>query len=99
MFFESLPKNKEIGSAMCRARNGRILPGKFASGNLESVDVDLTTCPPNTILDGVWHTHPMGLAQPSKEDYDQARHFGIKKLCITATRPNQADETRCFRVK
>ena len=101
MFFNGqwkLPTNKEVGSAMCRTQAGKVIPGKLTSGSLHSVDVELT-CPPNTQLDGVWHTHPMGLAQPSEQDYEQARKFGVKKLCVTSTAPHQKDQTRCYRIQ
>ena len=101
MFFSGdwkLPTDKEIGSAICKTRDGKLVPGQFSSGSMNHVDVDLT-CPANTVLNGVFHTHPMGLAQPSKQDYSQARKFGIKKLCITATHPDKKNETRCFKVR
>ena len=100
MFFNNmkLPTNKEVGSSICRTKAGGVVPGKMTSGSMTHGDVELN-CPPNTSFDGVWHTHPMGMAQPSEQDYEQARRHGIKKLCITSTSPGVEDQTRCFRIR
>jgi proteasome lid subunit RPN8/RPN11 len=94
----NLPKNKEVGSSICRTKAGKLVPGKMASGSMTHVDVELT-CPPNTQFEGVWHTHPMGLAQPSEQDYEQARKLGVKKLCVTSTGHGVPDETRCYSIR
>ena len=83
---------REIGFALCRARDGRLVPGPVAVGTPWSVEVPLS-CPPGTRLEGIFHTHPGGVPHPSPQDVRSALQAGVRVLCIDAD-----GVMRCWRV-
>ena len=83
---------REIGFTICRRTGGSLTRGPVASGTRTAVNIPLV-CPPGSSVEGLWHTHPGGVAFPSSADLKSARRFGAKVLCITSD-----VETRCFKL-
>ena len=82
----------EVGAAICRLPSGGIVFGPKAEGTPMSVSVPIQ-CPPGSSFAGIWHTHPGGVAVPSKQDLRSGRSVGAKRLCITVP---ETGETRCY---
>lgn len=87
----NLGKN-EIGFAICRTPGGELVNGPVNTGTPMSVDIPVS-CPPGTRLEGLHHTHPGGIAFPSKTDIRLAVRLGIKNMCIS-----DDSRTDCFRI-
>lgn len=90
-----LPRDREVGFAICRDRAGGFVPGPLAEGHVQGVSIPLV-CPADTVLEGTWHTHPTaggGLLEPSPQDLAMQRKHGLKRLCITVPETGQ---TRCW---
>lgn len=86
---QGLPKN-EFGFSLCRDGNGKLVAGPVAHGGPFSVNVPLQ-CPANSRFEGLFHTHPGGVAFPSPTDIRNGRDAGAKFLCV------QNDEhMQCF---
>ena len=88
---QRLPMNNEVGAMLCRGSDGRTVMGPRARGSHDHVNVPYQ-CPSGSEPVGVWHTHPHGIAEPSADDIRAARHFGLKRLCVTVP---QTGETNC----
>lgn len=87
-----LSKTKEVGAVICKIGNRRYL-GPIKKGKDKwGVDVPLN-CGSGTV-EGVWHTHPGGVAEPSDPDWDQAKQYNLKTMCITAV----PGKTKCYNV-
>ena len=87
----NLPKN-EFGFAVCQYSDGQLTHGPVMTGTPNSVQVPLT-CPPNTKLKSIFHTHPRGVAYPSDTDIESTLKAGLDTLCI------QNDSSlKCFRL-
>jgi len=86
-----LPQNNEVGAMMCRRPDGSTVFGPRSQGTHDEVDVPYR-CPTGSDPYGVWHTHPHGIAEPSPDDIQAARSFGLKRLCVTVP---QTGETKC----
>ena len=82
----------EVGFTLCRRPSGVLTRGPAVSGTRTAVNIPLL-CPPGSSLEGLFHTHPGGVAFPSQTDKSSARKFDAKVLCIT-----NDTQTRCFRV-
>ena len=86
-----LRQHNEIGYTLCRTQGGKLMRGPIAEGSSSAVRVRMA-CPPGTQLEGLFHTHPGGVARPSAVDMATARRVGAKIMCIDAD-----GELRCFR--
>lgn len=86
-----LPQNSEVGALLCRRRDGTTVMGPRAQGDHDNVAVPYV-CPPGAVPYGVWHTHPHGSVEPSDDDLEAARSFGLRRLCVTVP---QTGQTRC----
>jgi len=87
-----MPKKNEIGAAICRYENGKLVYGPFSEGTHTRVDVKIA-CPKGSRFHGIFHTHPGGVAYPSDVDVASGKRVGAKVLCI-----NSDTERRCFNV-
>ena len=79
-----LPKtDNEIGFAICKGRDGRLVRGPVVEGTPTRVTIPLA-CPPETRLVGMGHTHPgkYGVAFPSDMDIQAALTHDVPNLCI-----------------
>jgi len=83
---------REVGFALCRARDGRLVHGPVSVGTPTSVDITVS-CPAGSELVGLFHTHPGGVPVPSEQDIRSALQVGAKVLCIDAD-----GDLRCWRV-
>lgn len=79
----------EIGFAMCKTPQGGLVAGPMSSGTHNRVEIPVS-CPIGSRFTGLYHTHPGGVALPSRTDLDSARKVGAKALCISSD-----TETRC----
>ena len=86
-----LPLNHEVGAMLCRRRDGSTIMGPRASGTHDEVNVPYQ-CPSGSTPYGVWHTHPDGVAEPSPDDVQAARSFGLRRMCVTVP---GTGETKC----
>lgn len=85
----------ERGFTGCAMPDGRLAHGPIATGTPTSVSIPVA-CPPGGEPQFLWHSHPGGVAYPSKQDIKSTREVGLRDLCITV--PEQG-ETRCFRLR
>lgn len=76
-----LPPN-EFGFALCRFSNGRLGSGPRVTGTPMNVNIPLA-CPQGSTFEGLFHTHPGGIALPSQTDRASAHRVGAKVLCIS----------------
>ena len=83
----------EVGFTLCRAKGGQLQRGPISQGTPRSVDIILK-CPTGSSLEGLFHTHPGGVAYPSRKDIATARQLRVKTLCI-----ENLQELRCFRLR
>ncbi len=88
----SIPRN-EVGFTLCRTASGDLTRGPIAMGTPMAVKIPLQ-CPANSKLEGLYHTHPGGVAYPSNTDIKSAQRYGAKVLCIT-----NDSQTKCFKVR
>ena len=88
-----LPKN-EMGFAMCRGADGKLVAGPTAWGTPTSVAIPVQ-CPTGADFIGLFHTHPGGVSFPSAQDIASALRVGGKTLCIES----EADGLKCFRIE
>ena len=86
-----LPLNNEVGAMICRRPGGATVMGPRVQGTHDNVNVPYA-CPGGSEPYGVWHTHPDGVAEPSPDDIEAARSFGLRRLCVTVP---QTGETNC----
>lgn len=86
-------QRNEIGFSLCEADDGKLHAGPISEGTPTSVRIPIS-CPTNTRLVGLHHTHPGGIAQPSATDIKSARKVGVEVLCIDAD-----GDLACFRVR
>lgn len=89
MGYQRLPPN-ETGFAICRTPTGRLVNGPVSTGSPTRVDIHVA-CPPGSRFEGLFHTHPGGVAQPSPMDIAAARQTGAAHQCILSD-----SEMRCF---
>ena len=82
----------EFGFSLCRTPAGGLVTGPMATGTHNRVEIPVA-CPAGSRFTGLYHTHPGGVALPSKTDTDSARKVGAKALCISSD-----TETRCQKV-
>ena len=82
----------EVGFTMCRTGAGALVRGPLATGTRTRLNIPIS-CPPGSVMEGLFHTHPGGQASPSQRDVASAKQYGAKVLCIT-----NDTTTRCFRV-
>ena len=87
------PRN-ELGFSLCRVgASGQLVAGPVATGDPVSVSIPVS-CPTGSHFEGLFHTHPGGVAQPSQQDIRAAKQSGAANLCI------QSDWTlACFRIR
>ena len=88
----SIPRN-EVGFTICRTPTGSLTRGPMAMGTPVAVNIPLQ-CPKGSKMEGLYHTHPGGVAYPSNTDIKSAQRHGAKVLCIT-----NDSQTRCFKVR
>lgn len=86
-----LPKN-EFGFTLCRTPRGKLVRGKVHHGTPSQVVIPVT-CPPASKLEGLFHTHPGGVAFPSEPDIRNAFQAKIKVLCVM-----NESALNCFRL-
>jgi len=82
----------EIGFSLCRAQNGKLVKGPLAKGSANEVSVPVH-CPEGSKFEGLFHTHPGGVASPSPQDIKSAVEVGANVLCIM-----NDSSLRCFRI-
>ena len=87
-----LSTTQEVGAVMCKMGNRKYLGKKVQGKDKWGVDVPLN-CGGGTV-EGVWHTHPGGIAEPSEPDWRQAKQHNLKTMCITAV----PGPTKCYNV-
>ncbi len=85
----------EIGFSLCRYPSGQLTHGPVVSGTPTSVNIPVA-CPPGARFEGLFHTHPGGVAYPSNTDIRSARKVRAEHLCIAVP---DTGEMRCFRFK
>ena len=71
----------EVGASICRRPDGKMVLGPVSEGTPTSVNV-LKFCPPGSIFEGLWHTHPNGAPIPSTQDLLSGIQADAKLLCI-----------------
>lgn len=81
--FTGMRSVNEVGWALCRTPEGRLLSGPLAEGTPMSVNIPVG-CPGGSRLAGLFHTHPAGVAFPSDTDIRSAKAVGAGSLCIDA---------------
>ena len=85
-------RKNEVGFTICRAKSGKLTHGPMATGSPTGVNIPVS-CPPGSRMEGLFHTHPKGVAYPSDIDIRSAVKVGAKALCV------QSDtELACFRI-
>lgn len=78
---QQLPPN-EFGFPLCQLPDGTINRNvRVSHGTPTSVEVD-SHCPPGSVYQGVYHTHPGGVDFPSRQDLRAAVQSGAKVMCI-----------------
>lgn len=87
---QKLPPN-EFGFALCRTQTGKLVKGPTASGTPGNVTIPVD-CPAGASFEGLFHTHPRGMAEPSPLDTASAEKVGARVLCIASD-----TETRCHK--
>ena len=85
-------RTNEMGFTLCRTQAGRLVAGPVATGTPTSVDITVA-CPKGARYEGLFHTHPGGVASPSTTDVRSALRTGAKNMCIDAD-----GDLRCWRV-
>lgn len=78
-----LGDTNEVGWSICRFSDGKLTNGPVAEGTPFSVEIPVE-CPPGSELEGLFHTHPGGVAFPSDTDIRSAVRIGANTLCIDA---------------
>ena len=84
----------EIGFTVCRTPSGQLTHGPVATGTPTSVNIPVV-CPPGSKLIALHHSHPGGIARPSRTDVETAIRVKAKHLCIQVP---ETGELKCFRV-
>ena len=86
----------EVGAAMCRLPNGKIIYGPMVEGTPTSVSVPMR-CPPNSNLMGIFPTHPGGIPEPSETDIRSGLNIRkVETLCIHVP---ETGVTKCHNIR
>ena len=86
----------EVGAMLCRLNTGALTRGPIGVGTATNVQFP-DTCPPGSVVEGSWHTHPKsggGSILPSAQDMREAKRLSMKSLCIS-----NEDKTACYAVR
>ena len=75
-----LPAN-EFGFSLCQLPNGDLTRGPVNWGTPTSVEIKLQ-CPSGSKFVGLGHTHPGGVAEPSRQDIASGFSSGSQFLAI-----------------
>ncbi len=71
----------EHGFAICQDAAGNTVAGRETAGHRYGVQIDVS-CPAGFKPTGLFHTHPGGTPQPSRQDIREGCRLGIRHLCI-----------------
>lgn len=86
----------EVGFSICRVKaTGKLVNGPVATGTPMRVDIPVQ-CPPDSRFEGLYHTHPGGIAMPSAMDVRSAKQVGARVLCIQVP---ETGEMACYTVR
>lgn len=89
-------RTNEVGFSICRVRaTGKLTNGPVATGTPMRVDIPVE-CPPDARFEGLYHTHPGGVAMPSAMDVRSAKQVGARVLCIQVP---ETGEMACYTVR
>ena len=83
----------EVGFTYCRTHKGQLVHGAVAEGGPMSVNIPVV-CPVGSELEGLYHTHPGGVAYPSSTVLKSAARVGAKNICI-----QNDTKLECFRLR
>jgi len=86
---------KEIGTLVCRKKDGTLVRNGIHKGDQSSVNVSLK-CPPGSRREALWHTHPSGSLQLSSKDIKTGKEHDIPFVCVSNGKKNS---TRCYPIR
>ena len=81
----------EHGFCICEDGRGNFAAGRETTGHRYGVQIDVS-CPPGFRPTGLFHTHPGGTPEPSRQDIREGCRLGIRHLCIAVP---ETGEIKC----